>query len=155
MSPRHLIDDLAEMSDRYKQVGLPDAGNWTNQTVRFVRELDDMLVLARVIAQGALQRDECRGAHYKPEFAIPSPTADDPIELQRQAEQYCDAFAAQSRRWLKTTIAEFTSEGPILSYEPIDTSLIAPRPRTYGLKGAGIIDRVWRQRQKAATVGGQ
>ena len=71
-----------------------------------------MLVLARVIAQGALQRDECRGAHYKPEFAIPSPTADDPVELHRQAEEYCRAFKAQTDKWLKTTIAEYTPEGP-------------------------------------------
>jgi succinate dehydrogenase / fumarate reductase flavoprotein subunit len=144
---RTLVDELAEMTERYGKVGLPDIGNWTNQTVRFVRELGDMLVLARAIAQGALQRDECRGAHYKPEFAIPSPTADDPSELHRQAEEYCRAFKAQADKWLKTTIAEYTPEGPIISYQPIDSSLIPPRPRTYGLKGAGVIERVWRGMQ--------
>jgi succinate dehydrogenase / fumarate reductase flavoprotein subunit len=149
---RQLLDELAEMTDRYGKIGLPDSGNWTNQTVRFVRELDDMLVLARAIAQGALQRDECRGAHYKPEFAIPSPTADDPVELHRQAEEYCRTFKAQTDKWLKTTIVEYTPEGPILSYEPVDTSLIPPRPRTYGLKGAGVIERVWRETQARTAV---
>ena len=149
---RKLTEELAEMTERYHQVGLPDTGNWTNQTVRFVRELGDMLVVARAIAQGALQRDECRGAHYKPEFAIPSPTADDPVELHRQAEDYCKTFKAQTDKWLKTTIAEYTPDGPRMSYEPIDTSLIAPRPRTYGLKGAGVIERVWQEMQAKTAV---
>ncbi|MCH7721131.1 MAG: hypothetical protein IH988_09120 [Planctomycetes bacterium] len=30
-----------------------------------------------------------------------------------------------------------------MSYEPVDVSLIPPRPRTYGLKGAELIDQVW------------
>ncbi len=147
-----LIDEIGDMTERYKQVGLPDTGNWTNQTVRFVRELGDMLVLARAIAQGALQRDECRGAHYKPQFALPGPTADDPAELHRQAQEYCKAFRAQTAQWLKTTIAEYTPEGPKVSYKPIDTSLIPPRPRTYGLKGAAIIERVWREMQTKPAV---
>jgi succinate dehydrogenase / fumarate reductase, flavoprotein subunit len=151
---KQLMSDLADMTERYTQIGLPDTGSWTNQTVRFVRELNDMLVLARAIAQGALQRDECRGAHYKPAFAIPSPTADDPAELLRQAEQYCRTFATQADRWLKTTIAVYTPNGPKMSYEPIDTSLIPPRPRTYGLKGAGIIERVWRDMQGGKAVVG-
>ena len=149
---KRLTTELADMTERYRQVGLPDTGNWTNQTVRFVRELDDMLVMAQAIAQGALQRDECRGAHYKPAFAIPSPTADDPVELHRQAEQYCRTFATQTDKWLKTTIAEHTPNGPKISYKPIDTSLIPPRPRTYGLKGAAIIERVWREMQAKTAV---
>ncbi len=142
-----LLKELNEFDARYKKVGLPDTGTWTNQTVRFVRELGDMLVLAKVIAKGALQRNECRGAHYKPEFIIPSPTADDPSELHEQAIEYCQAFKAQIDKWLKTTIAEYTPEGPKISYKPVDTSLIPPRPRTYGLKGAEIIDRVWKEMQ--------
>lgn len=148
---QRLLDELDEFDARYKTIGLPDSGTWTNQTLRFVRELGDMLLLARVIARGALQRNECRGAHYKPEFEIPAPTADDPVELHKQAVEYCRAFQAQIDKWLKTTVAEHTPNGPKLSYVPVDTSLIPPRPRTYGLKGAGIIDRVWKEMQAATA----
>ena len=41
-----LTQELGELTERYNQVGLPDTGQWTNQTVRFVRELADMLALA-------------------------------------------------------------------------------------------------------------
>ena len=103
-----------------------------------------MILIAKVVAQGALMRDECRGAHYKPEFAIPATDADEPAELREQAKKWCNAFKTQTDRWLKTTVAEFTEDGPKITYEEVDTSLIPPRPRTYGLKGAEIIDEVWR-----------
>ena len=41
---------------------------WSNQAVFFTRQLWNMLVLARVITIGAYNRNESRGAHYKPEF---------------------------------------------------------------------------------------
>ena len=34
-------------------------------------------------------------------------------------------------KFLKTTIAEFSGEGPVISYEPVDVSLITPRKRDY------------------------
>ena len=37
----------------------------------FARALEDMFPLAKAILAAALRRDECRGAHYKPEFAMP------------------------------------------------------------------------------------
>jgi succinate dehydrogenase / fumarate reductase flavoprotein subunit len=32
---------------------------------------------------------------------------------------------------MKTTIAEYSEEAPILSYEPVDVSLVEPRKRDY------------------------
>ena len=110
-----------------------------------------MIDLARVIAKGALLRDECRGAHYKPEFDIPAPTADEPAELRHQAEKWCTAFKAKNDKWLKTTIESYTPDGPEISYAPVDTSLIPVRPRTYGLKGAEIIEEVWREKYALAS----
>ena len=99
-----------------------------------------------------LQRDECRGAHFKPDFAMPGLDAEDPAQRRRQAEQWCDRFDENSRRWLKTTIAKLSPDGePQLSYEDVDTSLIPPRPRLYGLVGADIIEQVWKERQAAKT----
>ena len=62
-----------------------------------------MFPLAKAILKGALARDECRGAHYKPEFDMPGIEADDPAERRRQAEAWCDAFEAKNKKWLKTT----------------------------------------------------
>ena len=93
----------------------------------FARALEDMFPLAKTILKGALARDECRGAHYKPEFAMPEIDAADPAERRRQAEAWCDRFEENNRKWLKTTIATLSPDGePQLSYEEVDTSLIRP-----------------------------
>ena len=84
-----------------------------NQGAQFVRHLENMLVLARVIAEGARNRDESRGAHYKPEYP------------DREDAQF-----------LKATIATYdpATESAKISYNAVDTSLVVPRPRTYGKK---------------------
>lgn len=99
---------LVELLERYKKIGLNDKSTWANQALPFARRLYNMLQLARAITISALARNESRGAHYKPEF----PNRDD-------------------ENWLKTTKARFTPDGPELSYEPVDTSLIKPRTRKY------------------------
>jgi succinate dehydrogenase / fumarate reductase flavoprotein subunit len=151
---RDTLQKIDELQDRYQRVALSDRGDWTNQNLSFTRALGDMLVLARVITQGALLRDECRGAHYKPEFEIPAPRGDDPETLRAEARQWCEAFRERNERWLKTTIAEHTPDGPKISYEEVDTSLIPPRPRTYGLKGAEIIEQLWKEALGASQRGG-
>ncbi|MEK6677754.1 MAG: succinate dehydrogenase flavoprotein subunit [Planctomycetota bacterium] len=145
------VEKIVELEDRYTRVALSDKSEWTNQNLSFTRALGDMIVLARVIALGALKRDECRGAHYKPQFAIKSPDATEPSALRKQAETWCKAFKEQTDRWLKTTIADHSPSGPVLTYEPVDTGLIPPRPRTYGLKGAEIIEEVWRDMGRQST----
>ena len=99
---------LQELQDRLKHISINDSNLWATQAVPHARQLKNMLELARVITLGALNRDESRGAHYKPDF----PDRDD-------------------ERFLKTTIAEYSSESPILSYEAVDIGLITPRKRDY------------------------
>jgi succinate dehydrogenase / fumarate reductase flavoprotein subunit len=101
-------DKLRELKDRWRRIGLNDRGRWMNQEVSFVKQLSNMLELARVITIGALKRDESRGAHYKPDF----PERDD-------------------ARFLKTTMARWTADGPAIFYEDVDVSMIKPRARTY------------------------
>ena len=101
-------EGLDRMTDVMTHRGLNDRGRWLNQEVSFVKQLWNMLELARVITLGALARDESRGAHYKPDF----PQRDD-------------------TRFLKTTKARWTSDGPLLSYEDVDASIIKPRARKY------------------------
>jgi succinate dehydrogenase / fumarate reductase flavoprotein subunit len=143
------IDKVEELAGRIEGCSLSDTGQWTNQNVVFTKALRDMLPLARAILHGALARDECRGAHYKPQFALPGIEAENPAEKRRQAQAWCDRFEANNQRWLKTTVATLDADGqPQLAYEPVDTSLIPPRPRLYGLVGAEIIEEVWRERQR-------
>jgi succinate dehydrogenase / fumarate reductase flavoprotein subunit len=99
---------LLELLDRYKRISLNDSNMWATHALPHARQLYNMLQLARVITLGALNRNESRGAHYKPDF----PERDD-------------------ENWLKTTIAEYSDEGPVFSYEPVDVSLIVPRKRDY------------------------
>ncbi len=99
---------LLELMDRYQRISINDSNLWATMALPHARHLDNMLELARVITLGALNRNESRGAHYKPDFP------------ERNDENF-----------LKTTIAEYSGEGPVLSYDPVDISLIKPRRRDY------------------------
>jgi succinate dehydrogenase / fumarate reductase flavoprotein subunit len=143
------LDKVRQLYERAKQCSLSDTGHWTNQNVVFTKALLDMFPLAVAILKGALARDECRGAHFKPKFAFPSLKASDPVERRREAEDWCDNFEANNARWLKSTIAQWTGDDVELSYEDVDTSLIPPRPRLYGLVGAEEIEKAWNQRQSS------
>ena len=46
-----------------------------------------------------------------------------------------------------------TAGEPNLTYEDVDTSLMPPRPRLYGLVGAETIEEVWKKRQAAKAAG--
>ena len=69
-----------------------------------------MIDLAKIITKGALNRNESRGSHFKPEF----PDRND-------------------ADWLKTTLASYNpkTNSPDLSYKDVDISLIMPRKRDY------------------------
>src|SRR5437588_6141842 len=103
-------EKIVELLERYQRINLSDKEMWANTSFVFTRQLYNMLQLARVIAQGAALRNESRGAHYKPEF----PERDD-------------------LNFLKTTKAYFAPDAdePRFEFEPVDTSLIKPRPRKY------------------------
>lgn len=144
-------ETVCELEAKARRCSLHDAGQWANQEVLFVRALQDMFPLAKTIVKGALARDECRGAHYKPEFAMPEIEASDPAERRRQAAAWCRRFEENNRKWLKSTIATLSPEGePQLSYEPVDTSLVRPRPRLYGVVGGDVIEEIWKERDRAA-----
>jgi len=145
-------DEVCRLEDLWRHCSLSDTGNWTNQNVVFTKSLGDMFPIAKLILKGALLRDECRGAHYKPEFAMPGIAATDPAEQRAEAEQWCDRFEANTRKWLKSTIGTHGADGhPVITYEDVDTTLIPPRPRLYGLVGGEVIEEVWKERQAAAA----
>jgi succinate dehydrogenase / fumarate reductase flavoprotein subunit len=144
--------EVCAMEERWRRCAVSDTGNWTNQNVVFTKALGDMFPVAKLILKGALLRDECRGAHFKPAFSMPGISATDPAGQRREAEAWCDRFEASTRKWLKSTIARCGVDGnPEISYQDVDTSLIPPRPRLYGLVGADVIEEVWKERQAGAN----
>jgi succinate dehydrogenase / fumarate reductase, flavoprotein subunit len=140
------IQKVKDMQQRAAACSLSDTGSWTNQNVIFTKALQDMFPIALSILKGALMRDECRGAHYKPQFAMPSLTEEDPVARRREAERWCDRFEENNRKFLKSSIATYGEGDVSITYEDVDTSLIPPRPRLYGLVGADVIDQVWKER---------
>ncbi|MDX1971690.1 MAG: succinate dehydrogenase flavoprotein subunit [Candidatus Sumerlaeia bacterium] len=68
-----LLDKCAELEQRWENVNINDTNQNVNQSFGFTRALRDMIILAKAIAKSALLRNECRGAHYKPDFEIPKP----------------------------------------------------------------------------------
>src|SRR5262249_48797196 len=55
-----VLEKIGELDERVQNVKSPDTSPRVNQGAQFVRHLENMLVLARVIAQGARNRDESR-----------------------------------------------------------------------------------------------
>jgi succinate dehydrogenase / fumarate reductase flavoprotein subunit len=107
------LSNCQDWKARFKRVKLSDPGMWTNQNLSFTRAVRGMIIMAEAIIEGAVRRNESRGAHYKPEF----PERDD-------------------ANFLKATITTYdtANDRPQTDYGPVDTSLVTPRARTYGKK---------------------
>ena len=99
---------IVELLARYKNINLSDKSQWANTSFAFTRQLYNMLELARVIVHGARQRDESRGAHYKPDF----PTRNDEQFLKTTKACYVDGAPKDHLRRRR---------------HPVDP----PRPRVY------------------------
>lgn len=102
------LNKIKEIRERYKNISLDDRGIFANQALQFAQQFAAMIELALVITKGALLRDEFRGSHFKPEF----PERDD-------------------IHWLKTTIAAYDKEEPIITYQPVDIRHLEPESRDY------------------------
>lgn len=135
-----VLDKISELDERVKKVKTPDSSARVNQGAQFVRHLENMLVLARVIATGAKNRDESRGAHYKPKF-----------DKRNDAE------------WLRTTLAKHEQKGEVkfireFDYatgghitDAVDTSLVTPRERKYEQAGAASAAATGKLSDKSAS----
>ncbi|EXJ13899.1 succinate dehydrogenase (quinone) flavoprotein subunit [Imhoffiella purpurea] len=124
---------LAELQTLRARLGSASLGNsraWANQTLSFTRQLGDMIELAMVVARSALERDECRGAHYKSDFQIRIPEGKFPGDPEY--EDYRARWKANNDRWLKTSVAEWRPDGPAIRYEAVDLGVYPPTdPRDY------------------------
>ncbi|MBL3599113.1 MAG: succinate dehydrogenase (quinone) flavoprotein subunit [gamma proteobacterium endosymbiont of Lamellibrachia anaximandri] len=126
----HAYDELLALEQRSRNVGLGDHSGWSNQSLAETRQVQEMIRLSAVITRCARARDECRGAHYKAEFKLTIPEGKFPGDPE--FETYREAWKRKNDKWLKTTLAEHSGDGPRISYEAVDTSIIPPeQPRDY------------------------
>lgn len=109
-------EKLKELGERARQCSLLDDSPWNNQAVPFTRAVINMIEQSKAIVGGAIVRDESRGAHFK----MDTPQRDD-------------------ENWLRTTLAEYSPEGPKFSFEQIDTRFIAPRARKYKINQNTVV----------------
>ncbi|MGQ9483993.1 MAG: succinate dehydrogenase flavoprotein subunit [Desulfosoma sp.] len=88
---------LKKLCERFKKVGIADKGLTFNLDLIETLELGHMLDFSKAIVEGALARQESRGAHYRDDF----PKRDD-------------------AHWLKHTLATMDEDGNItLDYKPV------------------------------------
>ena len=99
------LSKIQELKERWKSIVPSDKGNWANASVIAIRKLRPGIIMGEAIITGALQRNESRGAHYKPDF----PKRDD-------------------AGWLKKTIAGYDDKTGrvVLDYKQVDISLLPP-----------------------------
>ncbi|MGM7719775.1 succinate dehydrogenase flavoprotein subunit [Metabacillus sp. Hm71] len=109
-------EKIQELIERFDNININDTAKWSNQGAAFTRQLKNMLQLSRVVTLGAYNRNESRGAHYKPAFP------------DRNDEEF-----------LKTTMAKHIGDrtAPAFHYDDVDVSLIKPRKRDYSKSKKG------------------
>jgi succinate dehydrogenase / fumarate reductase flavoprotein subunit len=102
------VQKIEELRNRYRTVRVQDRGQRFNTDLLEVIELGSLLDLSLITAMAALNREESRGAHSREDF----PERDD-------------------EGWLKHSLTYLTGDTVQIAYKPVDTSIWAPKPRTY------------------------
>jgi succinate dehydrogenase / fumarate reductase, flavoprotein subunit len=129
-----VLAKIEELTERAQSVGVTDKSGHSNQGAQFVRHLFNMLAIARVIAQGAKNRNESRGAHYKPEF----PERRDAewlrttLAFHRQGQGAQGHDGIEYKRGFDYSLAGL--RGSVT--DSVDTLLVKPRARKYETAGA-------------------
>jgi succinate dehydrogenase / fumarate reductase, flavoprotein subunit len=128
-----VLAKIEELDERAHKVAVTDTSANMNQGAQFVRHLFNMIVLARVIAQGARNRDESRGAHFKPEF----PERNDAEWLRTTLAFHKSAGKGGHDRVEYRRSLEYSLAGQRVTVtDAIDTTLVKPRARRYETAGA-------------------
>jgi succinate dehydrogenase / fumarate reductase flavoprotein subunit len=110
------LEKIYEIRERLRHITLSDKGTTNiNQTLQFAHEFESMIEIAIVITKGALLRNESRGGHFKTDFPERNDTD-----------------------WLKTTIAEYRPDTPIITYKPVDCRYVQPQARDYTVAVKGV-----------------
>jgi succinate dehydrogenase/fumarate reductase flavoprotein subunit len=103
------VDDIAELKEKFATLRVGDKNKAFNTELVAALELKNMLDLAEVVAVGALERKESRGAHTREDH----PERDD-------------------ENWLAHTMATLGEDGrPKLDFDPVTITEFEPQARTY------------------------
>ncbi|RDH86479.1 MAG: succinate dehydrogenase flavoprotein subunit [endosymbiont of Seepiophila jonesi] len=103
------VSELADLQEQFKTVRIQDKTKAFNTELVSALELKNMLDLAEVVALGALERKESRGAHTREDH----PERDD-------------------ENWLAHTMATLGDDGrPKLDFSPVTITEFEPKARTY------------------------
>ena len=102
------IDKIREIKEKFKNIRINDKSNYYNTDLTSALELENMIDVAEVVAVCAYERKESRGAHSRRDY----PKRDDV-------------------NYLKHTIAEYTKEGPKISYRDVKITIWKPVERKY------------------------
>jgi len=105
---QHAVARLAELRNRFNEVGARFRGRRFNTDLTEIIELRNLLDLSFLTAHAALNRQESRGAHSREDF----PDRDD-------------------KNWLKHSLIRFEGSGVSIGYRPVDISKWQPKPRKY------------------------
>src|SRR3990172_4486892 len=99
------LKEIKELQERAKKVSIQDQDLVYNTQLTSVLEMEFLLTISEIIALGALNRKESRGAHYINDY----PERDD-------------------KNWMKHTIAKKGKDGKInISYEPVSVTKYQPQ----------------------------
>ena len=99
---------MAELKERYLKISVRDRSRAYNIDLMYTLELGFMLDVAEVAFIGALNREESRGGHARLDFA-----------------------KRDDDKWLKHTMATFSTEGPKLDFSSVEISMWKPVERKY------------------------
>jgi succinate dehydrogenase / fumarate reductase flavoprotein subunit len=102
------VAQIGELKQQYKEVSLETSPGPFNFEIVHVLDLESLLYMSEITAQGALRRQESRGSHYRNDY----PERDD-------------------TQWLCHTMARLEDDHVIFSYTDVDVSQYEPQKRTY------------------------
>jgi len=105
---RAAIEKVRELKSRFKQVRVADTGRIFNTELLNAWELGNMLDIAEVVAECAVNRTESRGGHSREDF----PDRDD-------------------QNWLKHTLVWKKGDKIVLDYKPVTIKKYQPKARVY------------------------
>lgn len=105
---KQALEKIKELKERFEKVHLDDKTKVFNMDLVQALEVKRLLTFSEVIVTGAIERTECRGAHWRTDH----PKRDD-------------------ENWLKHTLAYKTEDGPKLKYKPVVITEHQPEERKY------------------------
>ncbi len=102
------LEGVLELQQRFRRLGLEGGGRSFDLEVVEALELEHMLVVARVLVESALCREESRGAHFREDH----PQRNDGL-------------------FLKHTLAFYNGQKVCIDWKPVKVTRFPPKERTY------------------------